>query len=126
MYERHYSRKQAAGAYRNPRFIGPGECMVLRTVAYDALFAWRLARFRHDSQAGIECSIFRNEGSIRSSDLISEAQDLAWERWPGERLFTYVDPLKVASPNPGYCFKVVGWKRCGVSRKGLILLENVP
>ena len=100
--------------------------MVLRTVRYDAMFAWRLARFRQDRQAGIECSIFRNEGSIRSSDLIREAQDLAWGRWPGERLFTYIDPEAVRSPNPGYCFKVCGWRTCGASRRGLLILERRP
>jgi hypothetical protein len=58
-------------------------------------------------------AVFRNEGAGRSSDLIKTAMDRAWMRWPGERLFTYVNPRKIASRNPGYCFKAAGWKRVG-------------
>ena len=125
-YERHYSRKQAAGKAKNVRFVGPGECMVLRTVDYRALFAWRLSRFRMDLQGGVECTIFRNEGEVRSSVLVLEAVDLAWRRWPGFRLFTFVNPKLVASPNPGYCFKAVGWRFCGRSLKGLHILALNP
>jgi hypothetical protein len=73
------------------------------------------------------CSIFRNEGPLRSSDLILEAEQLAWRRWPGQRLFTYVWPAKVKSVNPGYCFKMAGWQQCGRNKDGrLIILEKLP
>ena len=121
MYERHYSCR-TAGRRRNARFVGPGECLVLRTLAWDALWAWRLSRYRQDKQTGVECSIFRNEGPVLSSLLIREAVSLARERWPRERLFTFVRPGAV-SANPGYCFKRAGWRRCGESAKGLIVLE---
>ena len=121
MYERHYSCR-TAGRRRNVRFLGPGECMVLRTFAWDALWAWRLSRYRQDRQTGVECSIFRNEGPILSSDLIREAVAWARKRWPGERLFTFVRPGAV-SENPGYCFKVAGWRHVGESAKGLHILE---
>lgn len=49
---------------------------------------------------------------------------LAWQKWPGERLYTYVNGGKVRSSNPGYCFLVAGWRKCGVTKdKGLIILE---
>ena len=76
-----------------------------------------------DGQPGVYCPVFRNEGPVRSSDLIRAAMELAWFRWPGERLFTYVDPGLVRSTNPGYCFLMAGWRKCGRSGRGLVLLE---
>jgi hypothetical protein len=31
----------------------------------------------------VNCAVFRNEGPVLSSDLILEAEELAWGRWPG-------------------------------------------
>ena len=97
-----------------------------------AVLGWleklRTEVFRHESaERGIMCTIFRNEGPLRSSDLILEAEQLAWRRWPGQRLFTYVWPAKVKSANPGYCFKCAGWRQCGRNADGrLIILEKKP
>jgi hypothetical protein len=103
-------------------FCGPGEKMVLLTEREDALFVWR--KFIDDSgQQGVNCAIFRNESGILSSLLIREAMLHAWRRWPGERLYTYVNPRKIRSSNPGCCFKMAGWKVCGVSKGGLAILE---
>ncbi len=75
-------------------------------------------------RVGVMCSVFRNEGLVLSSTLILEAMDLAWQRWPGQRLFTYVWDAKVKSVNPGYCFKIAGWKVCGRNKDGrLTMLE---
>ena len=82
---------------------------------------------RMDGQAGINCTMFRNEGTARSSELIEEACALAWDRWPGERLFTYVAAAEIKSANPGYCFKMAGFRSIGRSKqKGLVLLERIP
>jgi hypothetical protein len=88
-----------------------------------AIFVWR--RFiPDDGQQGVNCAVFRNEGyPVLSSVLIREACELAWQRWPGERLYTYVNPRRIKSTNPGCCFKAAGWKRCGVSKGGLVILE---
>jgi hypothetical protein len=52
---------------------------------------------------------------------------LAWQRWPGKRLFTYVWDAKVKSANPGYCFKKAGWQHCGRNADGrLTILEKLP
>ena len=119
--------------------------MILLTISGDALWAWHLvqdpetrlnrtSRYKPTQrpggywggQAGVMCSIFRNEGPVRSSDLILEAEALAWRRWPGQRLFTYVWPAKVRSVNPGYCFKCAGWRQCGRNKDGrLIILEKL-
>src|SRR5579862_3376098 len=121
LYERHYSSR----VYHDGRrriFIGPGEKMVLLTPEADALFVWR--KFLDDSgQRGVNCAVFRNEGKHRSSDLIREAMQVAWKRWPGERLYTFVNPAAIRSRNPGYCFKVAGWHLCGTTKGGLLIFE---
>jgi hypothetical protein len=126
LYRRHYSCYRYADGRRPRRFVGPGERMVLLTEDCRALFVWR--RFRDASgQTGVNCAVFRNEGPLRASTLIRAAEDLAWQRWPGTRFYTYVNPRAVASPIPGYCFRRAGWRRCGVTRKRrLLIFEKVP
>jgi hypothetical protein len=123
LYERHYSCRHYADGRVRRQFVGPGERIVLLSPRADALFVWRKQRYRKDGQHGVECSVFRNEGVIRSSHLIREAQVLAWRRWAGERLFTFVDPKAVQSTNPGYCFIKAGWRHAGISKRGLVVLS---
>ena len=106
-------------------FVGPGEKMVLITCCGRALFVWR--KFRSaDAQEGVNCAVFRNEGAGLSSDLIRQADTLAWERWPGQRLYTYVNPRLVKSPNPGYCFQLAGWVKCGRTKcRDLIIITAI-
>jgi hypothetical protein len=95
----------------------------LLTVTCDALFVWR--KFLSDGgQQGVNCALFRNESPVLSSLLVLEAEQLAWQRWPGERLYTYVNPRAVKSRNPGYCFKAAGWRRCGETKRHLLILEK--
>ena len=123
LYERHYSCYKYADGRVRKIFCGPGEKTVLITHKADALFVWR--KFIDDSgQQGINCAVFRNEGDILSSDLIKEAMEIAWRRWPGERFYTYVNKDKIRSTNPGYCFKVASWSMCGFTKGGLIILEK--
>jgi len=46
-------------------------------------------------------------------------------KWPGERLYTYVNSHKIRSTNPGYCFLRAGWRKCGMTKGGLIILEKL-
>ena len=125
LYRRHYSHKRYRSRLRLRQFVGPGERIVLLTPTGDALFVWR--RFiDYSGQQGVNCSIFRNESSRLSSDLILSAEPFAEAWWPGERLYTYVNPRRIASTNPGYCFKVAGWKLCGKTKSGLLILEKHP
>lgn len=126
LYRRHYSAKNRR--YWPGRLIGGGsERLLLLTGDGRALWMWRRDRYRRDEQVGVGCAIFRNEGTVLSSTLVSEACEIAWRRWPGERLFTFVDQRKVRSRNPGYCFKVAGWRECGrTSDEGLVILEMRP
>lgn len=126
LFQRHYSRYAYADGRDPARFVGPGERMVLLTPCARALFVWREFDTQDPTAApgDINCSIFRNEGAGRSSDLIRAAMALAWERWPGRRLYTYVNPRRVRSRNPGFCFIAAGWRRCGVTkRRNLLILE---
>lgn len=127
LYLRHYSARHYADGRARRQFAPPGETMLLLTPECDALFGWvrnRVERF--DGQEGVCCFVFRNESARLSSDLILEADELAFERWPGERHFTYVDDAKIASSNPGYCFKRAGWRFCGRNKDGrLSILEKV-
>lgn len=124
MYRRHYAAK------KNPhpaikQFMGPGQTIVLMTLQRDALFAWR--KFIDDSgQQGVNCSVFRNEGPLVASVMILEAEEHAWKKWPGERLYTYVDPTEVKGTCPGYCFRRAKWKRCGETQRGLLIFDKWP
>jgi len=126
LFDKHYSRYIYADGRKPKLFIGPGEKMVLMTPCGRALFAWR--KFRSmDHQEGVNCAIFRNEGAGTSSELIRAAVELAKERWPGDRLYTYVNPRAVVSANPGFCFKMAGWRQCGVTKKrNLLIFEFLP
>lgn len=132
LYRRHYSCYQYKDNRRNQHgyrnrflFLGPGEKIVLMTVNCDALFAWR--KFIDKSgQEGVNCAVFRNESPILSSVLILEAEQHAWARWPGQRLYTYVNAGAIKSSNPGWCYQMAGWTKCGITKGGLVILEKYP
>lgn len=123
MSRRHYSVRN----YRRPRqrlFVGPGRKIVLLSKAGDAIFVWR--KFNdaiQPPQAGYNCSIFRNEGAKVSSALILEAVQIVFAKWGRDRCYTVVNPAKVRSSNPGCCFIKAGWRKCGTSKTGKLILE---
>ena len=126
IFRRHYSYRPYADGRDPAKFVGPGQNMVLLTPDARALFVWRKF-ISLDNQQGVNCSVFRNEGGGLSSVLILEAMRLAWARWPGERLYTYVNALKIRGSNAGYCFKRAGWKTCGITKaRKLVILEALP
>lgn len=123
LYDKHYSRRVYKDGRKPKLFVGPGEKVVLRTLEGTALFVWR--RFRDASgQQGVNCAVFRNESQHKSSLLIRQADAVADFCWPGLRHYTYVDARRVKSANPGCCFKAAGWRECGRTKGGLIILEN--
>jgi hypothetical protein len=108
--------------------MGPGETMVLLSRCGRALFAWQHNTIpRLDGQVGVCCAVFRNESPTLSSELIREADALAWRRWPEQRHFTYVEDGKVRHKrDPGRCFLRAGWRVCGRNADGrLTLLEAI-
>lgn len=127
IFDGHYSRHRYRDGRQPKLFVGPGEKMVLVTPDALGLFVWR--KFRSmDKQEGVNCAVFRNEGAGLSSDLIRSAMALAWERWPGERFYTYVDMNKIRHKrDPGRCFLRAGWQYCGWTKdKHLRILESLP
>jgi len=134
LFGRHYTynsrRDQISMFFEKNRnyslFVGPGEKMVLLTADGLAMFVWRKF-ISMDKQDGVNCAVFRNEGPLLSSDLIRQADELAWNRWPGHRLYTYVDPLRTRRKrDPGRCFLKAGWTYDGWTKGGLRILEKVP
>lgn len=123
LYERHYSAYRYRDGRKRVLFCGPGEKIVLRTFDATALFVWR--RFIDASgQQGINCAVFRNESPILASELVRQADAVADFAWPGARHYTYVNAPRVRSTNPGFCFLQAGWRRCGFTKGGLLILER--
>jgi hypothetical protein len=124
LFRQHYSYRPYADGRDPALFVGPGEKMVLLSPCARALFVWRQFRCGGDQQ-GVNCAVFRNEGAGLSSELIRAADAIADERWPGQRHYTFVNPRRVRSTNPGYCFLAAGWQRCGITKwNRLLILER--
>jgi hypothetical protein len=120
----HYSRSNLAAK----KLGGPARSLMLRNTTGTVLFLWQwpLEGMRWDGQNGYNCVMFRNESERRSSEIILEAEQIALGKWGQNRFYTYVDPRKVKSPNPGYCFKIAGYKfvRTTPNGKHLLAKEN--
>lgn len=125
----HYSRRTIG----SPQFMPPGQTLILMTAEADAVFGW----WRPDPSSGIvamnkldgwTCTIFRNVSPHLSSELIleAEAELLARHDVGPDGLITYVWDSKVASANPGYCFKRAGWKATGRSADNRKTLLQKP
>lgn len=120
--DRHYSRRKVG----SPQFMPPGQTLVLLLPSENAVFGW----WRPHPESGITamnrldgwtCTIFRNESRLLSSDLILDAEHALRESGRGcgpDGMLTYVFDRKVASVNPGYCFKRAGWRARGRSADG--------
>jgi hypothetical protein len=129
-YEQHYSAYRYRDGRKRTQFVGPGQVIVLRTENYEAIWAWR--KFIDDCinvetgerMHGVNCAVFRNDAPrlYLSSELVRQADAIADTAWPSERHYTYVDPKKIRSTNPGACFKKAGWKRIGRTKSGLEIL----
>jgi len=110
--DRHYSRRTVGAR----QFAYSGRKLVLRDASGSVLFVWMFPdpTMRMDGQVGYNNAIFRNESARRSSEIILEAEWHAVRKWGPGRAYTYIDPGKIRSANPGYCFKQAGW--CNVRR----------
>jgi hypothetical protein len=120
--DRHYSRQKIG----TNQFMPPGRTMVLRDAAGLVVFGWLWQEKRDDKQDGYNCSIFRNEGTRRSSEIIMEAECMVIAEWGPNRGFTYVDPGSVRPKrDPGRCFLRAGWRFVKRTASGLHLLEKL-
>lgn len=123
LYRRHYSCRNRRDRQR--QIVGPGEHIVMRTDDGDAVFVWRnYIDHTEPPQEGVECSLFRNESPHLSSKLVRQADAVADHAWPGQRHYTKVSAADVRSSNPGFCFIAAGWRRCGMTKSGKLILER--
>lgn len=90
--DRHYSRRTVGAK----QFLYSGRKLVLRNTEGSVLFGWLYPdpTMRMDGQTGYNCAIFRNESDRKSSDIILEAEQYAFEKWGPNRCYTYIDPKK--------------------------------
>lgn len=134
--DRHYNR-QKIGA---PQFVPPGRCVVLfaETESGKALWvtSWPYARYVKHAWAGAWiCSIFRNEGAGKASDLIREAIILTREAYgtpPDLGMVTFLDrsrvrPIKVRGvPTWGSTWARCGFRHVGETKAGLMAWQLLP
>lgn len=131
LYDRHYSR-----AILNPSRIGRRQfaianSLVLVTLDYSALWVscWPAVEARNDGQDIWLNQIFRNEGAIRSSDLITEAVRISRSRWfpalPLDGMVSYIDTRHTHSDIAGYCYRrsAPRWHKRGMTTKGMTILS---
>lgn len=131
LYDRHYSR-----AILNPGRVGRrqfaiAKSLVLVTADYSALWVscWPAVEARNDAQDIWLNQIFRNEGDVRSSDLITEAIRITRWRWfpalPGDGALSYIDTRWTESEVAGYCYRraTPRWQRKGETTKGMAIMR---
>lgn len=114
----HYSRRKVG----SPQFMPPGQTLVLLSEDELSVFGWwrphpASGLSAMNNRDGWTCTIFRHTGPGLASGLILAAEQILLERHDcgPDGLMTYVWDKRVRSVNPGYCFKVAGWKPIGRS-----------
>lgn len=126
--DRHYNRQKIG----TPQFVPPGRCRVFLTHAEDALWvtSWPFPEFvRHAWPGAWVNSVFRNEGSQLSSDLITAAVSatLAFWKVPSLGIVSFVDAKKTRRKrDPGRCYRRAGWKHVGFTKGGLFVFQQLP
>jgi hypothetical protein len=132
--DRHYNRQKVG----SPQFVPPGRCIVLLSKDADALWtsSWPFAEFVKHAWAGAWINtMFRNEGSTLSSDLILEAIAITrsvWSDTPALGMVTFIDPKKVkptirrGQAIYGYCYMKAGFKHVGFTKGGLWVWQLLP
>jgi hypothetical protein len=127
--DRHYNRQK----HGSRGFVPPGRCLVLMARDGAALWvtSWPFAEFTKHAWAGAWInSLFRNEGTSLSSELIVSA--VAATRYfygeaPSLGMVTFVDAGKVRRKrDPGRCYVRAGFERVGHTQGGLVALQMTP
>lgn len=125
--DRHYSGG-VGGATVGP----PGRRLAYVTFEGTAgwISSWPEARYAdHGLGDAYICSLFRNEGAGRSSDLILAALEATEARWgpaPAGGWITFIDTRAIRPKrDPGYCFICAGFRPAGRTKdRGLLVLRR--
>ena len=126
--DRHYNRQKPG----TPQFVRPAKSLVLRSSDGGALWVSIWPEFaQHAWRGAWECQIFRREhGEMVASEMIRHAVAHTCEDFgtpPALGMVTFVDPEKVASSNPGYCFLRAGFRRVGITKeRKRVALQLLP
>jgi hypothetical protein len=117
--DRHYNRHTIG----SPQFAPPGELVALVSLDETAVFAAVRQQFsKHRWPGAWMNSLFRNEGLVRSSDLIRfavSAVRAVWRDTPEAGIITFVDPRHVRPTRRrgrdvfGYCYDRAGFEHVG-------------
>ena len=128
--DKHYSRQKPG----TPQFVKPGRCIVFMANDHSALWvtSWPYAQYvKHEWAGAWENSLFHRitDSPYLARDLIEQA--VAVTRFlygppPELGIITIIDPRKVRSTNPGYCYQKAGWKRIGTTKAGLPVFGQTP
>jgi hypothetical protein len=124
----HYSRRKP----NSPQFMPPGETIVLVTRDQLSVWGWWRPHPKSGIQAmngldGFTCTVFARHGGTLASELVLDSERALKSLLDASRLaapcgpdgmLTYVERRKVRSTNPGYCYKVAGWRKIGCCAKG--------
>lgn len=133
--DRHYNRQKPGAT----QFVPPGSCLVLLSICKRALWVTSapLAEFaKHDWAGAWVCSLFRNEGAGRASDLIRDAV-AATRAYYGEPpplgMVTFVNPAFVRPTRVrgqdvyGWTFLKAGFRPVGRTHyRNRIALQLLP
>lgn len=115
--DRHYSRRRKGSG----QIGAPGRVLVFVTPCERAVWLtyWPFADRASDGLDAWRCTLFRNEGAGRSSDLVRAAMLLTAELWlagrvryvpPRDGWVTWIDTTRVRRKrDPGRCFLRAGW-----------------
>ena len=128
--DRHYNRQKPGTG----QFVPPGRCLVLLAADRSAVWttSWPFPEFaRHQWAGAFVNSLFRNEGPLRSSDLIRWAVAHTVARWPQVPdlgIVSFVDASKTAPKEvPGWCYRRAGWSHVGFTADaGLWAFQQLP
>ena len=122
--DQHYSARHYRDGRKPARVVGPGEYLILTTPRRDFLIIFRVSNRPIAGQVGIYLTLCRNTSKTKTSALIRAALERAWQRWPGKDVFTFVNPRKVRSEIPGYCFRRAGFRHVGDTKGGLLIFRR--
>lgn len=126
--DRHYNRQKIGSA----QFVPPGRCLVLLAKDRSALWvtSWPFAEYVKHAWAGAWVnSLFRNEGSHLSSDLIRWAVAHTRAEWPDVPalgIVSFVDAAQTEDKEvPGWCYRRAGWSHVGFTESGLYAFQQL-